>query len=480
MNPSAGRTSTTLKWLVPLAAVLSLVAWGYVSVRSTHAWDDAEPEVLNHAWRLANGVDPYTQSPAGEGVCFIDPPEFLHVAYPPVYFVIVATMLKITGLTYIPGKMVSLLAVFLIGLGLASIARTWGIERRTVWWMMSLLVLLPAFLYNTMRVHVQMLAVAFSVWAIALVLRKGNLALVVSALLGALAIYTKQTQFAAPLAILIWLLFKDLKRGLVYLAAMIVFVVPILAWLQATTGGGFLEHTVELNRLPYSLADVPLVMVHWIGPLLILIALAFRDVVRRKQAQKSDLIDIYFVLVFGITVVTCGRLGAHSQYVVELAVATVLITLRTLPDAFTVNRLVQIQAVILLVYAPLFIFLEEGRFGMASNRAAPQVHRVLATAPGEVLSQQSSFSLFASGRLPIQLFDFTALARQGKFDLRRLTVPISAGQFRWVITEFEIENGKMTEDDRERFAPEVVEALKANYVRAESIPPYFIYRPVSR
>lgn len=479
MNPAPESTAAILRWLVPAVAMLCLLAWGGISIRSTHAWDDAEPEILNHAWRLANGLDLYPPPLAGNEARSSSP-VFIHTAYPPVYFVILAEILKITGLTFIPGKIISFASVLLIGVGLAGIARTWGVERRAVWWMLCLLVLLPAFLYNSMRVHVQMLAVALSVWAILLFLRKGSFALVASALLSALAIYTKQTQLAAPLAILIWLLFKDLKRGLIYLTAIIVFVVPVYSWLQATTGGRFFEHTVELNRLPYSVVDVPLVMAHWAGPFLILIGFAAGDVLRRARGRGTDLIDIYFALVLGINVVTCGRLGAHSQYVIELAVAAVLIVLRSLAGSLSSNRLVQVQAVILLVYAPLFVFLEEGRFGMASNRAAPQVHQLLASDPGEVLSQQSSLSLFSSGEVPIQLFDFTALAGQGRLDTNLLISPIELKRFRWVVTEFEIETGKMTNDDRERFAPEVVEALKSSYVRAESIPPYFIYRPASR
>ena len=49
--------------------------------------------------------------------------------------------------------------------------------------------------------------------------------------------------------------------------------------------------------------------------------------------------------------------------------------------------------------------------------------------------------------------------------------------FSWVITEFPLENPDMSDDDHERFTPELVEALKRNYRRREAIYPYYLYRP---
>jgi hypothetical protein len=471
MKASRESVPRYLKWIVPIAAVVCLVAWGYVTVRTTHAWDDAEPEILNQAWRLASGSPLYPP---------IDEAPFLHTAYPPVYFGLVASMLKVTGLSYIPAKIVSLISVLLIGLAISSIASTWGVERRSAWWMLCLLILLPAFLYNTTRVHVQMLAVAFSLTALALFHKRSSLALTASAVAAVLAIYTKQTQIAAPLAIVCWLAFNDVRRVFIYLGTVIVLGVPFYSLLQAETNGLFLEHTFSLNRLAYSMADVPFVLLHWAGPLFLLIGIAASDVAMRARQRSTDVVDVYFAIVLVITAITCGRLGAHSQYVIELAVAAVLIILRRLTQSPWSNRLVQLQAVILLVYAPLFVSLEEGRSGMASNRAAPRVHQLIATSPGPVLSEQGSFPLFRDEYIPIQLFDFTALARQGRWDMNKLRAQIDAKLYPWVITEFAIENGQMTSDDRERFTPEIVAALKENYVRVESIPPYFIYRPVSR
>jgi len=471
MDLSRERVAQLLKWLVPAAAMVCFVAWAFVAVRATHSWDDAEPEILNQAWRLSHGESIYRS---------IDEPPYVHTAYPPVYFGVVAILLKVTGLNYLPAKSVSLIAVLMIGWAISSIAKLWGREKRDAWWLLCLLLLLPAFFYNGTRAHVQMLAVAFSLISVAMFMKGGRTGLVASGLAAVLAVYTKQTQIAAPMAIICWLAFRDGRRLATYLGTILLAALPPLLWLQWETRGYFLQHVFELNRLPYSITDIPLVTLHWAGPLFLLIAYSIRAVWTRVRRRDLDVVDLYFGMVFLITVITCGRLGAHSQYVVELAVATLLVFLREWATEPWSNRFAQWQAILLLVYAPLFIFVEEGRFGIASNRVAGKVQTLLRSASGPVLSQQGSFPLFSHGEIPIQLFHFTALAREGKWDMNRLKTQVDERRFSWVVTEFPVENGQLTSDDLERFAPGVVNSLRANYLRAETLPPYFIYRPVSR
>ena len=102
---------------VPVAAAICFLCWCYVSVRPFHAWDDAEPEILNQAWRLSQGEQIYRT---------IDTPPYLHTAYPPLYFTIVAAALKLTGLSYLPAKLVSFLSVLAIGVALALLAAVTG------------------------------------------------------------------------------------------------------------------------------------------------------------------------------------------------------------------------------------------------------------------------------------------------------------------------------------------------------------------
>jgi len=470
MNDYFAQVRPYLVRFVPVAAAICFLCWCYVAVRPAHAWDDAEPEILNQAWRLSQGEQIYRT---------IDTPPYVHTAYPPLYFAVVAVGLKLTGLSYLPAKIVSFFSVLAIGAAMALLARAWRGSARWGLWATCCLFLIPAFLYNSTRAHVQMMAVAFSVWSFVLFLRKDRLATITSAALAVLAVYTKQTQVALPLAMMVYLALHERRRLVPYgatvgLTGMIAFV-----WLQWVTDGYFLRHTVKLNALSYHLIDIPLVVLHYAGPIFLFIGVAAYQVFKRFREGRAEAVDFYFAGVGLATVISCGRLGAHTQYVVELCVVVFIVLMRTI-EFGTMRGLDQIftwQLVLLLLYSPLFVFVEEGRFGMASNRAAKEIHALIRTEQGPVLAQQGSFALFSRGELHIQLFHFTALARAGLWDMGKLQREVDSRYFAWVITEFPIEGGMLGPDDLERFTPEIVDALRRNYSRAGAIPPYFIYRP---
>ena len=114
---------------------------------------------------------------------------------------------------------------------------------------------------------------------------------------------------------------------------------------------------------------------------------------------------------------------------------------------------------------------------MASNRAAPRVQELIRASPGPVLSQQGSFALFGAGAIHVQLGHFAALARMGRWDESALRREIEDRYFSWVITQFPLEEPITDPDARERFNPAIVEALRRNYVRADTVLPYYLYRP---
>ncbi len=454
-----------IRYMVPAIAALCLIAWASFAVRPHHAWDDAEPEILNQAWRLANAQPIYKS---------IDNPPYIHTAYPPLYIALTAASLKFTGLSTIGAKLLSVLSALAIALALAHLSKLWHGRASTGWFVFCFLLMTPAFLYNVTRVHVQMLAVAFSVWAFILLLKESNAATFLGAVLATCAIFTKQTQFAIVVAAVICFALCQRRRLIVFVPVAVLLGGIALVVLELKTGGEFLNHTVVLNALSYKLTDIPLVLLHHAGPMVVFIGFAAVKVWQRLRARSGDLLDIYFVAVVLETVISSGRLGAHTQYVVELLVVTVMVVLREWPVR---NSLILAQAAILMVYAPLYVLIEEGRPARASNSAAESIYPLLKTVSGPVLSQQSSFSLFSRGEIPIQLFHFSALSRQGLWDQTPFLREVESEDFAWVVTEFALEDGEMSASDRERFTPELVETLRKHYRRSSAIGPYFIYSP---
>jgi len=464
----------TLCRVVPAAACICLLGWCYVSLRPDFAWDDADPEVLNMAWRLARGEGMYRGT---------DTAPFAFAAYPPLYYALAAILLRATGLSFLPAKLLSFLAALSIGWALVRLDRHWNQTTQAGFRAAFLLFLIPAFLYNAARSNVQMLAVAFSVWSLVFFLRNRPLeTLVLSPLLAVLAFYTKQTQIALPLAMGAYLLLRKRQWLLPYAATGLVAGLVPLFWLQKNTRGNFLYDTIQLARLDYNPLQIPQIFAHHAGPLILFIGIALLTSCRRFRGGVWEPVDLYLACVFLTTVASLGRLGAHGQYVLELLVVTVLYSIRTckLPALRGREALISLQVLFLLVYTPLFVSVEEGKRGLACNRAAERIYPLIRTGSGPILSQQGSFALFARGEIYIQLFHFTALSRAGLWDQSLLLREIEKQSFSWVVTEFPLENPVLSPDDLERFTPEMVQALQNNYERRESVFPYYIYGPRHR
>ena len=92
---------------------------------------------------------------------------------------------------------------------------------------------------------------------------------------------------------------------------------PAIYWDSERTGGDFWLNIRTLNQLSYSIAQIPLILIHHADPLFLFIGLASAVVWKRLRSRGWELVDFYFAAVAVTTIVTCGRTGAHTQYVIE-------------------------------------------------------------------------------------------------------------------------------------------------------------------
>ncbi len=470
--PGAGPDlETRLRRLLPWVALLTCLLWAPLILPAQHSWDDADPEILNNAYRLSRG------EPLYHGVTT---PPWVLSPYTPLYHALLAPALRLTDLSYRPARLLSLLASLALGAALAVLAHRWRGRVQEGLWASCLLLILPAVLSNFARPHPQMLAVALSVWSFTLFeSRHRLLAAFFSPLLAVLAVYTKQTQLALPLALGLWLARKDRARLIAYVGTVALLGLAPVPWLEAWTRGAFLDCIVGMNFLPYHAGQIVPVLIHHAGVFFPFLWLALARLATRLRAGTLEPIDGYLLAVVLVTVPSLGRAGASGQWVVELLVVATIFLLRTgglfFPPAH--RRLAVAQLALVLAYGPAFVLLEEGPWDRDSIRAAPAVRAILESAPGPVISQQGSFSLFTRGEIHIQLFHFASLAQMGKWDQRPLLREVEKRRVAWVVTEFPLEEPLRDDDARERFTPELYAALGRNYVRQTHLGPYFVYSP---
>ncbi len=313
--------------LVPGMALVTLLLWSPLVLHADHSWDDADPEILNHAFRLAQGAALYHP---------INGPPWVVNPYTPLYFALVAAGLKITGLSYYPARFVSVVATGALAAAFVVLSRRWRGQARDGVWAVCLLLLVPAFLYNCARPHPQMLAVALSVWSFALF--ESPRPAVANLLSPFLAVYTKQTQIILPLALVAWLVWRDRSRIPLYAGAVALFGLVAAGWLEVATRGAFLDCIFGMNLLPYRTWEVAPVMIHWAGPFFAFFWLGAVRLRSRLRENALEPIDFYCVVVVLTTIPSLGRVGAHGQYVLEMLVVTVLFLLRTGGFGFPAGR----------------------------------------------------------------------------------------------------------------------------------------------
>jgi hypothetical protein len=457
--------------VVPFLAVFCVISWCIVSLHSDFSRDDADSEILNQAWRLANGQSIYHD---------INTPPFAFAAYPPLYYALVAALLKFTGLSFYPAKLLTFLSALSIGVAFVYLSRIWKGTIRNGLWTAFFIFLIPAFLYNAVRSHAQMMAVAFSIWSLVFFLRNKPAATAFfSPLLAVLAFYTKQTQIALPLAMILFLLFRNRRWLLFYLTTLVTAgIIPFL-WLQSATGGSFFRNTVQQANLDYHALQIPFILLHHAGPVLICIVLALSISWSKRKLHQWQAMDFYLACILGTTLASLGRVGAHGQYVIELIVVSLLYLIYRTDFPFLERRkpLIALQILFLFLYVPLFVFVEEGVGNITSYRAAKKIFPILKEEPGPIVSQQGSFALFARGEIYVQLFHFTGLSRVGLWDQQHLLNRIEKRIFPFIVTEFAIDTDDLSADDLERFTPKMVDALRANYQLQKTIAPYYLYRP---
>jgi Dolichyl-phosphate-mannose-protein mannosyltransferase len=452
-------------WALGVALLFAPLVWS-----ASFSWDDADPEVLNNAWRLATGLPLYHS---------LDGPPWVVNPYTPLYHVLSAAALRVTGLSFRPARAISLLSSAAVALALALLARRFGRRVREGVWSAALLLLVPAVLYNAARPHPQMLGVALSLWSFFFFESRSRvLAELLSPLLAVLAVYTKQTQIVLPLALGAYLLWRDRPRFLRYSTTVAFLGLAPVPWLERATNGQFLECVVGLNFLPFSFGQISGVLIHHAGPLFGFLGVAVARLAARVRGRTLSPVDFYFGLLVPVTVGTLGRAGAHGQYVLEMLVVGVVYLLATGGVRFPRGRrgLAAAQLGLLMAYAPAFVVLEEGLWDWQAARAAPAVRELLETRPGPILSEQGSFPLFTRGAIHIQLFHFAALARQGRWDQAPLLREVREHRLGWVVTEFPLE-AERDDDALERFTDELFGALRQEYVRRAEIGPYFVYEP---
>lgn len=140
-----------------------------------------------------------------------------------------------------------------------------------------------------------------------------------------LAVFTKQSFLAAPIAAFTCLYFKNKKLALKFGSVMSATYYLLFLVINSLTDGNFYLHTITYNYNIFSFYQAIAFMVKfvWTHNFLILIALWY---ISSNSASKikEDVFSIYSILAFCF-VFTVGKVGASINYYVETIAAFCII-----------------------------------------------------------------------------------------------------------------------------------------------------------
>lgn len=475
-GPAAAQPGKVMR-LVPLAVLAvtvillaihhlpQIVTFWMAMLRWPYPMQGSESLIVWEAQRLAQGQSIYVANGSTQH-------GFVSGPYTPLYFVAVATTLKLSSTVYTGGRLITLIAWgVLLAVAGAIVGTT---TKRRVGWLgaavavANLAAFTPGIIW-AVRVKPTIPALALATIGLLIVQRTWSSPrqLYLWALVPIIAAYfTKQTALAAPLAATLFLLLHAGWRvaarfvGVGIVGGLVPF--GVLTFL---TSGEFFRHIIVDRRLAWQ----PQLVLNFGGlflrdywPLLVAAVLAALLLFWWRTPSIAPL----YLLCAAAFVVTIGVEGADHDHLIELAFAAVVAVGAGL--VVVLSRTSREQWLAWPIVAFLILQLGTGwtpdrwyvgEYALPDPRIRQQLDLIVnnvRNTPGDVLAEEIGLIILAGKPVP---YDdpqaMAALARVGRWDQQQLLDDLNARRFALVLLPANPRD--------ELWTPEVLVAIAANY-----------------
>ncbi len=487
-----------------LAAYLALTLWlAFVGLTYPYQLDYGEGIVLWFTQQLAHGQSIY------KGLTGFP---YASSNYPPLAMLLAAVLMPIFGDGYLAGRLLNFASAMIVAGLIFRIVRA---ETRTRWAgaLAALFFLGAPYVYHWIpQFRADLLGLAFTfagvyfVWEwqrarekLGFHQKPGSGRTDRYWILGAgfflLALYTKQTLLAAPLAAFLALWRRDRRRALVFGGALGAVGGAIYLAIDFATRGGFSFGLLASNATVFMPELLAQLLENFAETFPILCMLALWGLIDRRFAASAQgavptaerrpfgILEWYAVTAFA-GLVMAGRMGAWENYFLEaIAIACVwagLAIAHLSQTARAEDRGASLFALTLpvLLLVQLALMWHDPRIAadmvaqdLPANR---EMAALLAQTPGTVISEDMG-ALATSGKpVAYYTFQYSSLARSGQWDQSWELNGLRGGAFPLVV----LERGTREDVDHyRRFTREFVSTLDRYYAQARSIGKYEIYTP---
>lgn len=229
-----------LKILVMFLSVYFILSFFIISLlRLTYPYDIEwmEGGMVEHVWRLINGMPIYTEPSV----------EFIPFIYTPVYFYLSAFLSKIFGVGYFPLRLLSFISTLVILLFIFLIVKNQTGSKKIGIISSGLFAAcyqLSGFWYDLARVD--SLFLAFFVVSFYFLLVKDDFSLFLSGIFAALSFLTKQTALIFIVPLILFSIYCYKWRSLIYILPFTLVSFFVFIYFNISTGGWFYHWLIEI------------------------------------------------------------------------------------------------------------------------------------------------------------------------------------------------------------------------------------------
>lgn len=486
---AAPRTSGHLKFVFVCLGLAAVVAVAFLGLAFWSQNEFTQPEGI-----VATQSTHFSQ----QGSLYFSLRQYPYTvcAYMPVFYTLVAGLIKAGLPVLAASRLVSILATAAVFWLVFAITRVYTNQLIYAALSLSLAGVSQLLLSWGTTGQVDMLTVAFSVAAFYQFSRfqvRGEETLDLAAAFAVAALFTKQTAIAAPATIFLLLLRMDWRRAARFAAITAGLGGAMVLSLNALLSGRFLTNTVFANMNPFAFYKLKMALDYAgavLSPIVLIVLLSTRAAIRQRLWGPF----LYLLFASAVFFLTAPKVGADSNYLIESTVMLAICTgigLKSL-EFFELSA-AHSKSWVTLLMIPLGLYIVQNvRVSVSALTArlgreiqfAKQIEdvRPYLASPGRVLSVDSNALLHAGRIMEVEPLIYRLLVEAGRIEPAPVQHDIDTTAFKTIVLYEDVSRKGDPDPEIPRLTPAQMQSIGRHYELVHHSPgPYlgglYIYQP---